>query len=353
MDGSVLDRTDLTGSVTNGNFHEFFFLNGSRIARRDSSNNIIYYATDHLGTSRVIASVPSGSNTAALCYDADFYPFGGERPYINTCSQAYKFSGKERDTESGLDNFAARFDSSTVGRFMSPDPDNAGAQSANPQSWNMYSYVINKALSLTDPSGRQPDCIDDGDLDFAGDWTGPQGFNVVAVNAVLDMGCLDASPLPLPLPSVQLVQIPAPSDQSGGLCIADASQESCSSSLPGMPTYGGINLKAMPSLTESFGGDAFEKNVVDPNSPDKVYTQDTDPWTVSNPNGGSPPPGFGNNNFGLKDDEPLKIVSPAIGVTSTFKTCIKLAEADMKNPALRTLGESALEKCMQGSVFGP
>jgi hypothetical protein len=33
---------------------------------------------------------------------------------------AYKFTAKERDSESGLDNFGARFDSSTLGRFMSP-----------------------------------------------------------------------------------------------------------------------------------------------------------------------------------------------------------------------------------------
>jgi RHS repeat-associated protein len=32
-------------------------------------------------------------------------------------SFAYKFTGKERDTESGLDNFGARYNASTMGRF--------------------------------------------------------------------------------------------------------------------------------------------------------------------------------------------------------------------------------------------
>ncbi len=36
----------------------------------------------------------------------------------------YQFTGKERDAESDLDNFAARFSGSNFGRFMSPDPDN-------------------------------------------------------------------------------------------------------------------------------------------------------------------------------------------------------------------------------------
>jgi len=51
------------------------------------------------------------------------------------------FTGNQRDSESGLDNFSARFNSSNLGRFMSPDPDNAGASADNPQSWNAYAYA--------------------------------------------------------------------------------------------------------------------------------------------------------------------------------------------------------------------
>jgi RHS repeat-associated protein len=66
----------------------------------------------------------------------------------------YKFTGKERDSESGLDNFGARYDSSTLGRFMSPDPDNDGASEGVPQSWNAYSYALNNPLNVLDPDGR-------------------------------------------------------------------------------------------------------------------------------------------------------------------------------------------------------
>ena len=64
------------------------------------------------------------------------------------------FTGKERDTESGLDYFGARHYSSTMGRFMSPDP-SAGyyADITNPQSFNLYSYVMNNPLKFVDPSG--------------------------------------------------------------------------------------------------------------------------------------------------------------------------------------------------------
>jgi RHS repeat-associated protein len=72
-------------------------------------------------------------------------------------SFAHKFTAKERDGESGLDNFGARYNSSNIGRFMSPDPDNAGARPWAPQSWNAYSYVLNNPLKYVDPSGL--DCI--------------------------------------------------------------------------------------------------------------------------------------------------------------------------------------------------
>src|SRR5262249_11776513 len=88
---------------------------------------------------------------------SSFYPFGGERPYNYNCcvGNTFKINGKERDSESGLDNFGARFDSSTLGRFMSPDPDNAGVSDGNPQSWNAYSYALNNPLNATDADGRE------------------------------------------------------------------------------------------------------------------------------------------------------------------------------------------------------
>ena len=76
-----------------------------------------------------------------------------------------QFTGKERDSESGLDNFGARYDSSSMGRFMSPDPENSSGYDnpSDPQGWNAYSYVRNNPLNLTDPDGRDYKvCIDNG-----------------------------------------------------------------------------------------------------------------------------------------------------------------------------------------------
>jgi RHS repeat-associated protein len=78
-------------------------------------------------------------------------------------------TGKERDAESGNDYFGARYYASSMGRFSSPDPGwLLAADLTNPQSWNMYSYVLNNPLINIDPTGME--CVwDDGSYDAADD----------------------------------------------------------------------------------------------------------------------------------------------------------------------------------------
>lgn len=72
---------------------------------------------------------------------------------------ASHYTGKERDQESGLDYFGARYYTSTMGRWMSPDPSMMGAILELPQTWNKYSYMYNRPTYGTDPDGRCPPCI--------------------------------------------------------------------------------------------------------------------------------------------------------------------------------------------------
>lgn len=67
-----------------------------------------------------------------------------------------KFTGKERDVESGLDYFGARYFSDAQSRFTSPDPKSAGADMLNPQSWNGFSYALNNPLRYIDRHGKWP-----------------------------------------------------------------------------------------------------------------------------------------------------------------------------------------------------
>jgi RHS repeat-associated protein len=63
-------------------------------------------------------------------------------------------SGKERDAETGLDYFGARYFSGTQGRFASPDPLMLSVERLlDPQGLNLYSYTRNRPLIAVDDGG--------------------------------------------------------------------------------------------------------------------------------------------------------------------------------------------------------
>jgi RHS repeat-associated protein len=132
-----------------------------------------YLFSDMLGSVRTITSQ---RGSATECYD--YLPFGrmlsaldNGRTINNTsCFQAdpdnqvdsgtpQKFTGKERDNETGLDYFGARYYSGAQGRFTSPDwsatPTPVPYADLNdPQSLNLYGYVRNNPINNTDPNGH-------------------------------------------------------------------------------------------------------------------------------------------------------------------------------------------------------
>jgi RHS repeat-associated protein len=114
-----------------------------------------YFHLDALGSVRAV------SNQAGVLVERhDYLPFGEEcttgpcatnPPGTNT----FKFTGKERDQESGLDYFGARYYGSRLARFTSVDPvytwnDNL----VDPQRWNRYAHGRNNPLRYVDPDGR-------------------------------------------------------------------------------------------------------------------------------------------------------------------------------------------------------
>jgi RHS repeat-associated protein len=141
-----------------------------------------YLTSDHLGSTRVVTK---SDGTVKARYD--YLPFGeelgatiGQRTtgmgYSLPDSTKQKFTQKERDNESGLDYFLARYYSSAQGRFTSPDefaggPDDVFilgsghpqkqalyyADITNPQSLNKYQYSFNNPLRYVDPDGHDPD----------------------------------------------------------------------------------------------------------------------------------------------------------------------------------------------------
>jgi RHS repeat-associated protein len=148
--GDILAETDASGNTT----AEYIFFGGKRVAMLPAGGNPIYYIEDLLGTSRVITT-----NAGTVCYDADFYPYGGERAYTNTCAQNYKFEGKERDSETGNDDFGARYYSNRFGRWLSADWSSVPvpvpyANLTNPQTLNLYAMVSDDPESFADLDGH-------------------------------------------------------------------------------------------------------------------------------------------------------------------------------------------------------
>jgi RHS repeat-associated protein len=137
----------------------YIYFNGFLLSEYKNSTTYFVHG-DNLGSSSLVTDV-----TGAYLTDCfDYLPFGEQITPNYPCSSSnppsrsgntHDFTGKERDSESGLDNFGARYDSSSMGRFMSADPDDlSGAMHMeDPQSWNGYSYVRNNPLNLTDPTG--------------------------------------------------------------------------------------------------------------------------------------------------------------------------------------------------------
>ena len=149
--GDVLAETDASGDTKN----EYVYFAGQRIAWWDSAENPYYIYADSLGSTRTIAEA-----NGTVCYDSEFTPYGQEINHTSSCPSTYnyKFTGYERDSETGLDYAVSRYYSSRLGRFMSADP--LGGSLSDPQSLNRYAYVGNNPANFVDPSGlmRKP-CI--------------------------------------------------------------------------------------------------------------------------------------------------------------------------------------------------
>jgi len=146
--------------------HTNVYAAGKLLATYDN-DGLHFYFNDPLGTRRAQTDY-----AGVLEQTCSSLPFGDGLNCItppNSSGNSYAasliaptehhFTGKERDTESGNDYFGARYYSSSMGRFLSPDwaakvMPVPYVKLDNPQTFNLYAYVGNNPLTRTDPTGH-------------------------------------------------------------------------------------------------------------------------------------------------------------------------------------------------------
>jgi RHS repeat-associated protein len=151
MSPGIVAESDLTGNMQS----EYVFFDGERVARKDfPSGAVSYYFSDHLKTTDIVTDAQGNIKN-----ESDFYPWGGELPFVANDSNHYKFTGKERDTETQLDYFGARYYSNGLGRFITPDWSAKPvpvpyAAFSDPQTLCQYCYVRGLPTTKADADGH-------------------------------------------------------------------------------------------------------------------------------------------------------------------------------------------------------
>ena len=152
IDGIFEHHFETTSGSTKENNSLHVMDNQSRIAlvrignafdANDRTPAVQYHLGDHLGSCNVVID-----DSGTLVNREEYFPYG-ETSFGSFGKKRYRYSGKERDEESGLYYFGARYYLASLNRWASCDP--AGTI----DGLNVYSYVNAQPINNIDPNGYQ------------------------------------------------------------------------------------------------------------------------------------------------------------------------------------------------------
>ena len=126
----------------------------TKLSRLNMSQTMIdlvrYQLADHLGSS----SVETDDVGQVISFE-EYYPFGGSsyhsvRSQVDVSDKRYRYNGKEKDSETGLYYYGARYYAPWLGRWMSTDP--AGVEGSG---LNMYWFDSGNPINRVDMDGMK------------------------------------------------------------------------------------------------------------------------------------------------------------------------------------------------------
>lgn len=128
-------------------------LDNSDIANPLGVDLIRYQFTNHLGS----ATLETDEVGTVISYE-EYHPYGtsayrSSKSDVDLSLKRYRFSGKERDDETGLYYFSARYYAAWLGRWTSSDP--AGLV----DGFNLFRYCSNNPIIYKDPNGTNPNPV--------------------------------------------------------------------------------------------------------------------------------------------------------------------------------------------------
>ena len=122
-----------------------------------AADQVYFYYTDPAGTPLAMTDA-----SGTVVWKGDYKPFGEENSTTGTAVNDRRFVGKEKDAETGLSYFGARYEDAKTGRFIAPDPVRSVNPKTskinekvllNPQRLNTYAYALNNPYKFIDPDG--------------------------------------------------------------------------------------------------------------------------------------------------------------------------------------------------------